>query len=229
MAENSALDHGDRARRPRPRAAQTINKASASMARVTNECQPVDGPPDSGQREPARPTARGQVTSTGRTPARRRRHGGPAGCGLAGQGWPRRSRPSRTSGVPSSRCRRCGDARMPPGVWRPAGRRTRTTLPPSTGTTWSRCASTTPRPAPTTTSATAPRPCSPPWKSPPAGSPPMPATRATAAASSWPSSSRSPRLDPTGTGRTRWTMRWKPALNAFAITFGDRFPAAETY
>jgi putative transposase len=36
-------------------------------------------------------------------------------------------------------------------------------------------------------------------------------------------------LDPTGTGRTRWTMRWKPALNAFAITFADRFPAAETY
>lgn len=36
-------------------------------------------------------------------------------------------------------------------------------------------------------------------------------------------------LDPTGTGRTRWTMRWKAALNAFAITFGDRFPAAETY
>ncbi len=34
-------------------------------------------------------------------------------------------------------------------------------------------------------------------------------------------------LDPTGTGRTRWTMRWKPALNAFAITFSDRFPAAE--
>jgi hypothetical protein len=24
-------------------------------------------------------------------------------------------------------------------------------------------------------------------------------------------------------------MRWKPALNAFAITFADRFPAAETY
>ena len=36
-------------------------------------------------------------------------------------------------------------------------------------------------------------------------------------------------LDPTGTGRTRWAIRWKPALNAFAITFGDRFPAAETY
>ena len=36
-------------------------------------------------------------------------------------------------------------------------------------------------------------------------------------------------LDPTGAGRTRWAMRWKPALNAFAITFGDRFPAAETY
>ncbi len=36
-------------------------------------------------------------------------------------------------------------------------------------------------------------------------------------------------LDPTGVGRQRWTMRWKPALNAFAITFADRFPAAETY
>ena len=36
-------------------------------------------------------------------------------------------------------------------------------------------------------------------------------------------------LDPTGTGRTRWTMRWKPVINAFAITFGDRWPAAENY
>ena len=36
-------------------------------------------------------------------------------------------------------------------------------------------------------------------------------------------------LDPTGAGRTRWTIRWKPVLNAFAITFGDRWPAAETY
>ena len=36
-------------------------------------------------------------------------------------------------------------------------------------------------------------------------------------------------LDPTGKGRVRWTMRWKPALNAFAITFADRWPAAETY
>jgi putative transposase len=36
-------------------------------------------------------------------------------------------------------------------------------------------------------------------------------------------------LDPTGTGRARWAMRWKPALNAFSITFGDRLPAAETY
>ncbi|RFA11657.1 IS256 family transposase [Subtercola boreus] len=36
-------------------------------------------------------------------------------------------------------------------------------------------------------------------------------------------------LDPTGVGRTRWTVRWKPALNAFAITFADRWPAAETY
>jgi hypothetical protein len=23
-------------------------------------------------------------------------------------------------------------------------------------------------------------------------------------------------------------MRWKPVINAFAITFGDRWPAAET-
>ena len=36
-------------------------------------------------------------------------------------------------------------------------------------------------------------------------------------------------LDPTGQGRARWTMRWKPALNAFAITFADRWPAAENY
>jgi transposase-like protein len=36
-------------------------------------------------------------------------------------------------------------------------------------------------------------------------------------------------LDPTGTGRARWTTRWKPVLNAFAITFGDRWPGAETY
>jgi putative transposase len=24
-------------------------------------------------------------------------------------------------------------------------------------------------------------------------------------------------------------MRWKPVINAFAITFGDRWPDAETY
>ncbi len=35
--------------------------------------------------------------------------------------------------------------------------------------------------------------------------------------------------DPAGTGRTRWTMRGKPAIDAFAITFGDRRPEAETY
>jgi transposase-like protein len=29
-------------------------------------------------------------------------------------------------------------------------------------------------------------------------------------------------LDPTGVGRRRWTNRWKPALNAFAITFPGR-------
>jgi putative transposase len=34
---------------------------------------------------------------------------------------------------------------------------------------------------------------------------------------------------PNRAGRARWTMRWKPALNAFANTFCDRFPAAETY
>ena len=36
-------------------------------------------------------------------------------------------------------------------------------------------------------------------------------------------------LDPTGTGSVRWVTRWKPALNAFAITFSDRFPTAENY
>jgi transposase-like protein len=36
-------------------------------------------------------------------------------------------------------------------------------------------------------------------------------------------------LDPKGTGQQRWTMRWKPALNAFAITFGDRMPKAENH
>ncbi len=34
-------------------------------------------------------------------------------------------------------------------------------------------------------------------------------------------------LDPKGTGQTRWAVRWKPALNAFAITFADRMPAAQ--
>ena len=29
-------------------------------------------------------------------------------------------------------------------------------------------------------------------------------------------------LDPTGRGRARWITRWKPALNAFAVTFEDR-------
>jgi putative transposase len=29
-------------------------------------------------------------------------------------------------------------------------------------------------------------------------------------------------LDPTGRGKTRWALRWKPALNAFAITFEGR-------
>jgi transposase-like protein len=34
-------------------------------------------------------------------------------------------------------------------------------------------------------------------------------------------------LDPKGTRQTRWAMRSKPALNAFAVTFADRMPAAE--
>ena len=36
-------------------------------------------------------------------------------------------------------------------------------------------------------------------------------------------------LDPTGTGQARWTMRWKPALNASSITFSDRWSGAEIY
>jgi hypothetical protein len=34
-------------------------------------------------------------------------------------------------------------------------------------------------------------------------------------------------LDPNGTGEARWITRWKSALNAFAITYADRMPAAE--
>ena len=33
-------------------------------------------------------------------------------------------------------------------------------------------------------------------------------------------------LDPTGRGRARWMIRWKPALNAFAITFEGRIHPA---
>ena len=33
-------------------------------------------------------------------------------------------------------------------------------------------------------------------------------------------------LDPTGTAKTRWMNRWKPALNAFAITFPGRLDPA---
>jgi hypothetical protein len=35
---------------------------------------------------------------------------------------------------------------------------------------------------------------------------------------------RTQALDPTGRGQVRWMTRWKPALNAFAITFADRWP-----
>ncbi len=34
-------------------------------------------------------------------------------------------------------------------------------------------------------------------------------------------------LDPKGLGQAGWVTRWKPALNAFAITFADRMSAAE--
>lgn len=34
-------------------------------------------------------------------------------------------------------------------------------------------------------------------------------------------------LDPTGKGASRWMNRWKPALNAFAIMFGDRLFVTE--
>jgi len=35
-------------------------------------------------------------------------------------------------------------------------------------------------------------------------------------------------LDPTGRGKARWAMRWKPALNAFAITFEGRIVPSTT-
>jgi putative transposase len=35
-------------------------------------------------------------------------------------------------------------------------------------------------------------------------------------------------LDPTGRGRARWVTRWKPALNAFAITFEGRITPSTT-
>ena len=33
-------------------------------------------------------------------------------------------------------------------------------------------------------------------------------------------------LDPTGQGRKRWMIRWKPALNAFDLAFDGRLTAA---
>ena len=35
-------------------------------------------------------------------------------------------------------------------------------------------------------------------------------------------------LDPTGRGRARWVVRWKAALNAFAIAFAGRLDLTET-
>ncbi|MCP8998500.1 universal stress protein [Pseudarthrobacter sp. RMG13] len=34
-------------------------------------------------------------------------------------------------------------------------------------------------------------------------------------------------LDPTGTGRQRWSNRWKAALNAFEVTFDGRLSAGK--
>ncbi|MEV0210700.1 transposase [Streptomyces sp. NPDC050788] len=36
-----------------------------------------------------------------------------------------------------------------------------------------------------------------------------------------------PSLDPTGTGRRRWTMRRKAPLNAFQIAFAGRLPSTD--
>jgi putative transposase len=38
-----------------------------------------------------------------------------------------------------------------------------------------------------------------------------------------------PQPGPHRPGRTRWTMRWKPVINAFIITFSNRWPIAEGY
>ena len=35
-------------------------------------------------------------------------------------------------------------------------------------------------------------------------------------------------LDPTGCGRAKWAVRWKSALNAFAITFEGRIVPSTT-
>ena len=35
-------------------------------------------------------------------------------------------------------------------------------------------------------------------------------------------------LDPTGRGRARWVMRWKPALDVFAVTFEGRIDPTTT-
>jgi hypothetical protein len=34
--------------------------------------------------------------------------------------------------------------------------------------------------------------------------------------------------DPTGNGKARWAIRWKPAVNAFAITFAGRIVSSTT-
>jgi hypothetical protein len=52
-------------------------------------------------------------------------------------------------------------------------------------------------------------------------------TRATPASARMPATGN-PVTGPTGTVGHDGPCRWKPALNAFAITFADGFPVAET-
>ncbi|MAU80692.1 MAG: hypothetical protein CME34_02230 [Gordonia sp.] len=54
----------------------------------------------------------------------------------------------------------------------------------------------------------------------------MPRSSQTQTRANW-VSAQTPPTDPKGTGQTKSAPRWKPALNALAITFADRMPAAE--
>ena len=108
--------------------------------------------------------------------------------------------PRRSGATATRRSARCGTT---PG---PSSCRSSTTPPRSAGSSTRR----TPSRASTPGSAERPEP---------EGTSPTSRPRSSASTSS----SRS--LDPTGRGHERWMNRWKPALNAFAITFEGRlFP-----